>query len=178
MQLPAECDGCGAQFTVNHALDCRRGGLIIQRHNEVRDTLCDLASLTWKQVIKEPAIRDASDGNLLKADIAIRGVWHPQAMASFDVRIVDTDAKSYVIISPQSVLATAEREKIVKYSAACVEKHMSFTPICIFVDGLLGPHTVSFMKRLADHNVDDTQKPYSRELNLGLLSSYVARFRI
>ena len=39
---------------------------------------------------------------------------------------------------------------------------MSFTPICISVDGLLGPHTVSFMKRLADHIVDDTQKPYSR----------------
>ena len=29
-KVPADCDGCGAEFTLQHALDCRKGGLIIQ----------------------------------------------------------------------------------------------------------------------------------------------------
>lgn len=33
LNLPATCDGCGAPFTTSHAVDCRKGGLIIQRHN-------------------------------------------------------------------------------------------------------------------------------------------------
>ena len=44
-KVPADCDGCGAEFTLQHALDCRKGGLIIQWHNEVRDAIGDLASL-------------------------------------------------------------------------------------------------------------------------------------
>ena len=34
--LPAMCT-CGDLFTVHHAMVCRHGGLIIQRHNEIRD---------------------------------------------------------------------------------------------------------------------------------------------
>ena len=44
LKVPAECDGCGDKFTFQHALDCRKGGLVTQRHNEVRDALGDLAS--------------------------------------------------------------------------------------------------------------------------------------
>ena len=30
--VPSNCDGCGSPFSLDHALICRRGGLIIQRH--------------------------------------------------------------------------------------------------------------------------------------------------
>ena len=33
--LPAMCT-CGDLFTIDHALVCRHGGLIIQRYNEIR----------------------------------------------------------------------------------------------------------------------------------------------
>ena len=43
--LPACCDGCGAPFSIKHALDCHIGGLAGWRHNEVHDAFGDLAAL-------------------------------------------------------------------------------------------------------------------------------------
>ena len=45
LSLSSVCDGCGAPVSIEHALDCRFGGLVTCRHNEVRDTFGDLASL-------------------------------------------------------------------------------------------------------------------------------------
>ena len=47
LSLPSFCDECSAPFSVEHALDCRVGGLVGQRHNEVWDAIGDLAALVW-----------------------------------------------------------------------------------------------------------------------------------
>ena len=76
--MPATCDGCGAAFNLEHALDCRKGRLVIQRHNEIRGALGDLASIAFRNVIKEPIVKEANirDGTpALIADISIRGLW-------------------------------------------------------------------------------------------------------
>ena len=52
--LPKHCDGCGAKFTVEHALTCKKGGLVLNRHNEVRDELGYLAC----QAINPSSVRD------------------------------------------------------------------------------------------------------------------------
>ena len=163
LQIPSTCDGCGSEFSVTHALDCRKGGLVVQRHNEIRDTICSLASLVWGQVVKEPVASDSlvSDTGALVADIAIRGVWQRQATALFDVRVIDTDAKSYLRQSPQSVLATAEREKKRKYSAACMARHVNFTPLCFSIDGLMGTEAKTFLDRLGDSLATKWERPYS-----------------
>ena len=36
-------------------------------------------------------------------DLGVRGVWQFQSMALFDIRIVDTDAMSYLSHSPAAV---------------------------------------------------------------------------
>ena len=59
--FPANCDGCGDVFNLTHALDCRKGGLVTQRHNEVRDAIGDLASLVYKEVMREPIVQEAND---------------------------------------------------------------------------------------------------------------------
>eukprot|EP00804_Cyclotella_cryptica_P022496 CCRYP_020698-RE/>CCRYP_020698-RE protein AED:0.40 eAED:0.40 QI:0/-1/0/1/-1/0/1/0/103 len=56
--LPRKCDGCGAGFTVEHGLNCKKGGLVSLRHNDVRDEwahLCGLA-LGESRVTTEPLI--------------------------------------------------------------------------------------------------------------------------
>ena len=49
-KLPAYCDDCGAEFTFQHALDFRKGDLAIQRYNEVRDAIGNLASFAFMNV--------------------------------------------------------------------------------------------------------------------------------
>ena len=105
LNLPATCDGCGALFTTSHSLDCKKGGLIIQRHNEIRDLLFDLVSLVWSHPVKEPVVNDDGAGSLV-ADIA---VWQPQVTTLFDIRVIDSDAPSYLQKTPISVLKTAEK---------------------------------------------------------------------
>ena len=40
--LPTYCDRCNAKFTIWHALDCKRGGLVTERHNELWDRVADI----------------------------------------------------------------------------------------------------------------------------------------
>ena len=136
---PANCDGCGAATSLEHALDCKKGGLVTQRHNEVRDVIGDLASHVYKEVVKEPIVQEANDAEgvpSLIADLNIRGVWQPQTVALFDVRVTDTDAQSHSQRVVTTVLSSAEEEKKKKYSEAAALRRASFTPLVVSVDGV------------------------------------------
>ena len=149
--LPSVCDGCGAPFSIEHALDCHFGGLVTRRHIEVRDAFGDLASLIWAPVVKEPVVCDGSAGaDTLIANLCVQGVWEPQTKALFDIRVVDTDARSYRACSPHDVLGLAEVEKKHKYLQACQDRHATFTLLFVSVDGMLGSEAEFFVRRLGD----------------------------
>ena len=69
--LPLSYNGCGRLFTTSHALDCRKGSLVVQRHIEICDTIYDLTSLVFNLVTREPIIQDRSDDPPQKALVAI-----------------------------------------------------------------------------------------------------------
>ena len=75
----------------------------------------DLASIAYKEVIREPVVREADDNPALIADLGVRSCWQPQVVTLFDVRVVDTDAKSYVQSNVEAVLSSAEHMKKMKY---------------------------------------------------------------
>ena len=129
--------------------------MIIQRHNELRNTIGDLAALVWRHVHREPIIQDLSnEHDALVADLGIRGVWQPQAEALFDICMIDTDAQSYQSHSPQTVLASAQAEKKRKYSTAFSDRRASFTPLCFSIDGLLGCEADVFPEQLVNRLFD------------------------
>ena len=53
---PSTCI-CGDAFTVDQAMVCRRGGFIIQTHNELRDLEADLLNTVCHDVQVEPDAR-------------------------------------------------------------------------------------------------------------------------
>jgi len=76
----------------------------------------------------------------------------------FDIRVIDTDAQYYSARTPLVMLCSAEAEKKHKYSQACHDHRATFTPLCVSVDGVLGPETELFVKRLSDFLAANTVK--------------------
>ena len=66
--MPANCDGCGARLTVEHALACKVGGLVHIRHDDVADEWRHLCALAFSpgRVEREPSIH-SSVGHLARA---------------------------------------------------------------------------------------------------------------
>ena len=58
--LPTHCDGCNSKISVCHALDCKKGGLIKNIHNELCDGVAGLAgkSVTPSYVHEYPLIHE------------------------------------------------------------------------------------------------------------------------
>jgi hypothetical protein len=184
--FPQKCDGCDEPFSLQHALGCKKGGLIIFRHNEVRDELAHLATkaFTPSAVRNEPLIcsgRVAEQVKVLapkddnqpnpttkeaapedeRGDLLIRGFWTRGTDCILDVRVTDTDAKSYRKRPPAKVIETQEKEKKRKYLENCLKQRRHFTPFVVSVDGLLGREAATFSKRLAAKLASKWQRSYS-----------------
>ena len=56
--LPSACDGFGAGFSVNHALYCKKGGLVTTHHNNLCDRVADMSGkeFTPTHVRKYPLV--------------------------------------------------------------------------------------------------------------------------
>ena len=81
--------------------------------------------------------------------IIIRRYLTSDSEVLFDIRVIDTDAQSYLTTAPNLVLFRAEGEKKQKYSAAATARRAHFTPLCFSVDGLTGSEAICFLRRLA-----------------------------
>ena len=46
--LPEFCDGCGEQFTTEHGLNCKSGGLVHERHEAAADEFAYLAGMAFR----------------------------------------------------------------------------------------------------------------------------------
>ena len=101
----------GFQICAVNAAPLSFFGLAIQRHDEVCDTIGDLASLVWNQVKREPIVRE-TDSEIgvpaLVADLAVCGVSSPQTEVLFNIRVINTDGWSYSNQSPKDMLRSAE----------------------------------------------------------------------
>jgi hypothetical protein len=174
LALPERCDGCDAKFTVAHALSCKKGGLVLLRHNDIAaewHSLC-ASALTPSAVSDEPLILTGRDipgvtGNGtdlppdLRGDIAAHGFWRRGTTAIFDVRVTDTDAPSNRGMDPAKILKRHEKEKRDKYLDLCLARRRHFTPLVFSVDGLRGGETQAASKRLASLLASKWHRTYS-----------------
>jgi hypothetical protein len=172
--LPPRCDGCGERFTTEHAMSCRKGGLILHRHNDLVTTwgqLCGQA-LTPSTVTDEPLIQSSRDTPVagttrtvpspeLRGDLAVHGFWAKGQTAIFDVRITDTDQPTNRKTDPSKVLLRHEKEKKNKYGDLCIARRRTFTPLVFSVDGLLGKEATAASKRLASSLASKWKRSYS-----------------
>ena len=120
--------------------------------------------MAYRGVTREPIVQEADNSQsipALVADLRVSGVWQPQAKALFDIRVVDTDAQSHVNRTVDSVLASAEKEKR-KYNVAAANRHASFSPFVVSIDGYMGPRREAkvVLSRFAEKLASLWKKPY------------------
>ena len=62
LDMPHTCDGCGARLTVDHALQCKCGGLVHVRHEDGAVEFRELLRLAWSpaHVEREPSMTNSA----------------------------------------------------------------------------------------------------------------------
>ena len=104
--LPSHCI-CGKSFTVEHAMNCSRGGFPSIRHNELRDITADILSKVCHGVGKEPSLQPLENQQLTyrtancedgaRLDTVAENFWgRERQRAFFDVRVFNPFAQSHV----------------------------------------------------------------------------------
>ena len=157
-------------------MKCGTGGLVIGRHDEVRDELAFLLAQAFppSAVRKETRVfttkppqpnpgmteeerRDAEQAfeeaaaKAKRGDLSIRGFWERQTRCLIDVRLTDSDQPSWISKPVAKVLLTNEKEKKAKYLEECLAARQHFTPFVSTVDGVLAREASLFLKHLSIH---------------------------
>ncbi|CEM21772.1 unnamed protein product [Vitrella brassicaformis CCMP3155] len=73
--LTARCDHSNQPLTADHAMCCKRYGLVIRRHNELWDTFAELIGMAWGDagVRREVVLKEGEEGNGgVRADLVAR----------------------------------------------------------------------------------------------------------
>ena len=78
------------------------------------------------------------------------------------MRVVNTDALSYLEKAPEKCLHEAEKGKKKIYLEACLQQRRHISPCVASVDGLLGVEATASLKRIASRLATKWRKPYSK----------------
>ena len=151
---------CGDVFNVDHAMVCRRGGFIIQRHNELRDLEADMLSMVCKDVKIEPVLQELTGESLpsganrapdARLDIHARGFWERQRPAFFDVRVCYPNADSYRDLDLKQIYKQRENDKRRLYTQRVMDVEQgTFTLLVFTTTGGIGEECKRYHDRLAE----------------------------
>ena len=168
--LPSFCV-CGKPFDINHALNCKSGGFVAIRHNEIRDFETALLSKVCNDVEAEPTLQPVTGeilptagaaGDDAKPDVRARGFWRRGQNSYFDVLVTNAGAASHSNKPLKAVLRKYERLKKSKYSHRIMNiEHGTFTPLIFTANGCMGPECSMFHKNIADKISEKTGESYA-----------------
>ena len=159
-KLPSHCV-CGNPYSVEHALNCKKGGFISSRHNEVRRITADFLNEVCIDVEEEPLLQEVTGEKFsaktakiekdARLDIAARGFWMRGQRAFCDVRVFNPLAKCHRTKPLAKIHEVHEKEKKVKYATRVIEiEHGTFTPLVFSCFGGMSRECSYFYKRLAE----------------------------
>lgn len=144
----------------DHAMIFKRGGFIIQRHNELRDLDAELLKMVCYDVEVEPSLqpvtgeelnRGANQSHDARLDVHARGFWERQRSAYFDIRVCHPHADSYKDLTLKQLYKQQENEKKRKYASRILEVEQgTFTPLVFSTTGGMGEGCARYHARLAE----------------------------
>ena len=171
--MPAYC-GCGKENDIDHSLSCKKGGYVILRHNNIRDTTAKVLEEVCYDVQIEPRlipingeseeVYDTTRGNIAenaRLDVAARGVWSQYDRSFVDIRVTHPNCLSNSGKSLQEIYEKHEKEKKEFYESRVIHvERENFTPLVFTTSGGMAPACQRFFKRVATMIADKKGQTY------------------
>ena len=159
-RLPEKCV-CDEHFTIEHALNCMKGGFITMRHNNVRYFTAQILGEVCNDVAVEPLLtpltgekfkyKSATKEDQARLDAYARGFWIKGNKAYVDMKVFNPLAKVYSNQTLKAAHKTNEQQKKRKYGERVLDvEHGSFTPLVFSCLGGMSVECSHFYNRLAD----------------------------
>ena len=155
---PAYC-AFGSKNSVDHTLNCKRGGYVNMRHNNIRDFEATLLKEVCRDVKIEPMLlpvgnsesRSSNQAERARLDVSAVGIWSTMERTFLDVRVMHVNSPSYMDKTPQQIYLQHEREKKYTYNHRILEiEKGTFTPLVFSTTGGMGPECTKYHKRIAE----------------------------
>ena len=155
---PAYC-GCKAKNNIDHTLNCKLGGYVTMRHNNIRDLEASLLREVCRDIKVEPELlpignvetQSANKADKARLDVSAIGLWSSMERTFLDVRVMHPNSPSYVDKSPDQIYLQHEKEKKKSYNHRIMHVDKgSFTPLIFSTTGGMGPESTMYHKRLAE----------------------------
>ena len=154
---------------------CQRGGFLIQRHDELRESEAETPRMVCNDVEVEPVLQEVTGETLnhgankardARLDIHARGFWERQRSAFFDVRVCHPNADSYRDLTPTQIYKKHENEKKRQYAERVMEiEQGTFTPIVCTTTGGMADECVKYHNRLAELIANKKGESYARAIS-------------
>ena len=112
-----------------------------------------------------PSGRTNTPGDEARGDVLAHCFWSRGRGTVFDIRICDTDSRSYGATSSAKILERHAKEKKEKYEAACLERRRDFTPLVYSVDGMASKDARTAERRVAWLLAQKWKRAYSDMAN-------------
>ena len=123
--LPSVCV-CGDHFNVDHAMICKRGSFVIQRHNELRDLEVEMLCMVCNGFETEPVLQhitgeelngEANSAPDARLDIVARDSGRGRGwLSSMHMRICHPNTDSYRDMDLNQIYRQHETEKKRQYA--------------------------------------------------------------
>ena len=169
--LPTTCP-CGERFNVTHALSCKKGGFVSQRHDNTRDLLTNLLDKVCVDVEAEPhlipvtgermQLRTANTNDDSRLDIKAKGFWRRGQTAFFDIRITHVNSASQMHKSTKAAFKSHENAKKREYLQRVLEIEQGvFTPLVFGTNGGMGAECRDFISTLSSKLAEKGNDSYA-----------------
>ena len=158
-RMPVKCP-CGAVFSVQHAMSCKKGGFVHARHNEVRDLTASLLKEVCHDVAVEPLLQPLTGEQFryktaitspeARLDVSVRSFWTKGQRTFCDVRVFDPTTPRLLSKPLEAAYAEQEQEKRRGYAQRVLHiEHGSFTPLVFSIYGGMSVECKRFYARLS-----------------------------
>ena len=189
---PFHC-GCGKKNDIEHTLNCKRGGYVTMRHNNLRDFEASLLTEVCKDVKTEHTLlplgdsgtQSSIDAEKARLDVSAVGIWSSMERTFLDVRVIHPNSASYLDTTPNQLYIQKEREKKKDYNDRVLQVEKgSFSPLIFTTTGGMGPEATRYHKRVAElisakrgEQYSDVMKHIRTRIRFSLLKSVLVAVR-